>query len=148
MALQLADKARKQIIDNLAKDGRMIITACYNERNFTNRTFNLHDSYGCCVYYKGSPISGTKSYAGSLQASESKKWYGQNIQGRSEIDEFLDSYRANPSTISLVVAVAMPYAQVLENGRGLSRKYRVISMGYDKMQSILSKYKNATLRTI
>ena len=37
----------------------------------------------------------------------------------------------------MVVAAAMPYAEVLENASsGQTRKYRVISMSYEKLKSV------------
>ena len=43
--------------------------------------------------------------------------------------------------IDLAVAAAMPYAKVLEaGGGGISKKYRVISMSFQKLQELAHKY--------
>ena len=43
----------RRLIDELAEDGRKAIQTAYENRDFTNRTYNLHDSYGSAVYYNG-----------------------------------------------------------------------------------------------
>ena len=35
----------RRLIDELAEDGRRAIQTAYENRDFTNRTYNLHDSY-------------------------------------------------------------------------------------------------------
>ena len=70
-------------------------------------------------------------------ADEPRKWYKQQIWGREQIRKFLEAEYKPSSGIEMVVAAAMPYAEVLENASsGQTRKYRVISMSYEKLKSV------------
>lgn len=130
----------KGILDELESDAKRILNECVNERTFQHQTFNLYDSYGYGIYEKGRLIrSGFLS--SSPSASQHKKWYGQYITGREEIKDFLESGYSSSGTIDLVIAAAMPYAKVLEEGGGgIKKKYKVISMSFGKLNKIKNKY--------
>lgn len=129
------DLAVAALVQQLEAHGRRIVQECLTEADYQNRTYNLHDSYGWGVYANGKLVNMSTA---PKEASALRKWYGKPISGHDEIDEFLKGYvPTNTKTIELVIAAAMPYAQVLENGGGgIKRKYKVISMSYDKLMAI------------
>ena len=136
----------RRLIDELAEDGRRAIQTAYENRDFTNRTYNLHDSYGSAVYYNGVLQEASKHYI-TPSAEKSKRWRGRWIRGHDELIDFLHEYNARKKGLDLVIVAAMPYASYLEDGAGkLKRKYRVISGAWSQMQSLQSKYKGAIVR--
>lgn len=120
------------LIERLAEEGERVMRECLQEKDYTHQTYNLHDSYGYAVYYQGSI---KKKGMASPQASEAKEWHGEKVSGRSAITDFLNSYKPT-KVIELIVVAAMPYATDLEHGIGLRRKYKVIAMSYDKLQTV------------
>lgn len=138
--------AIRLIVTELEKDAKRILRECVNERTYEHDTKNLYDSYGYGIYVEGS-LMRSGFLSASPQASKGKKWYGTEIHGRNEIKTFLSSYDAK-GAICLVVAASMPYADVLEKGGGgLKKKYRVISMSFQKLQDIAKKY-NGIVNTL
>lgn len=133
----------RQLIQELALEGQKAIQEAYNNRDFTNRTYNLHDSYGSAVYYNG-VLQMDSVYFISPVASVAKKWYGKWLEGHDELIEFLQEYQGQKNGIELVIVAAMPYASILED----KRKYKVISGAWSQMQSIQSKHKGSTIRRV
>lgn len=124
------------LIEQLAKEGERIMRECLQERDYTHQTYNLHDSYGYAVYYKGSI---KKSGKASPQATQAREIDGEKISGERAIADYLNSY--NPSNgIELIIVAAMPYATELEHGQGLRRKYKVVSMSYDKLREVQGSF--------
>ncbi len=126
-----------KINSELVSDGERLIKSCREQATFTNRTNNLEDSYGSCVYYNGSEVSGSRKYLGQ-SATEGVKWYGETIYGRNEIDDFFDNYKPNKKGWELLLVAAMPYGEVVEH----TYKYKVIAMSHDMLQQLVPKYKN------
>lgn len=123
----------------MVTEGRRILKECVNEREYEHDTKNLYDSYGYGVYREGRLVG--KGFLGAAKAKESKDWYGEEIRGRSEIESFLQSEYKSDGGLELVIAAAMPYAVVLEKGSaGLHRKYKVISMSFDKLVDICPSF--------
>ena len=138
----LRQMAIKLIVKELEKDAKRILRECVDERTYEHDTKNLYDSYGYGIYVDGS-LTRSGFLSASPQASKEKKWYGTEVHGRNEIKTFLSSYDAK-GAICLVVAASMPYAVVLEQGGGgLKKKYKVISMSFQKLQDIAKKYNGA-----
>ena len=108
--------AIKLIVKELEKDAKRILRECVDERTYEHDTKNLYDSYGYGIYVEGS-LTRSGFLSTSPQASKGKKWYGTEVHGRSEIKEFLSSYDA--------------------------KKYKVISMSFQKLQDIAKKYNGA-----
>lgn len=127
------------MIEEMAKEGERIIKDCENERDYTHRTQNLYDSYGYGVYYNGA-LKKIGFLSSSPSAVKSKKWYGEGLKGREEIKAFLNKEYSASKGLELVIAAAMPYAVVLEQGVGVSHKYKVISMSYDKLKEICPSF--------
>lgn len=146
MAKTLKQQATEQLISQLANEGDRILRQCVEQRDYIHRTYNLYDSYGYGVYVKGR-LMRRGFLQRSPQASDPREWYGENVRGREEILEFLTSGYKPSQNIELVIAAAMPYASVLESGKGLRHKYKVISMSNDMLRDISQKY-NGTVKTI
>lgn len=146
MAKTLRQQAAEQLISRLANEGDRILRQCVEQRDYIHRTYNLYDSYGYGVYVKGR-LMRRGFLQRSPQAADPREWYGEDVRGREEILEFLTSGYKPSQNIELVIAAAMPYASVLESGKGLRHKYKVISMSYDMLRDIAQKY-NGTVKTI
>ena len=112
--------------DMLADEGGKLILQAVNSRDYTHRTYNLHDSYGSAVYLNDKLVEKSVMLLGS-KATKAKSYKGSKLKGSEEIMKYFRSYKPK-SAIELVVAAAMPYGVVLEKGGGgLRHKYKVIS---------------------
>ena len=127
----------KALISQLADDGEKAIREAYEGREFTNRTYNLHDSYGSAVYYDGTLVKSSIRYVGAEMAEEDDRY------GRNEVNDFFSNYRPkNRKGIDLVIVAAMFYADILEEGKGrLKRKYKVIAEGEDYMKNLATHFR-------
>ena len=115
-----------KFVDMLATEGGKLILQAVNSRDYTHRTYNLHDSYGSAVYLNGKLVEKSVMLLGS-KATKAKSYKGSKLKGSEEIMKYFRSYKPK-SAIELVVAAAMPYGVVLEKGGGgLRHKYKVIS---------------------
>lgn len=115
-----------KIVDMLANEGGKLILQAVNSRDYTHRTYNLHDSYGSAVYLNGALVDKSIRTLEPM-ATEAKKYKGSKLKGSEEIMRYFRSYKPK-SEIELLVVAAMPYGWVLEKGEGgLRRKYKVIS---------------------
>lgn len=112
----------------LAEEGGKLIRKAFDTANFRkDKTQNLHDSYGSCVFYRGREMPNTRRYVGRKALVGKVDPQGDLVFGRAEIDGYFDGYRPSSKGFELVFAVAMFYAVELEEGIGLRRKYRVLS---------------------
>lgn len=136
----IKDYFMNQLIQKLTDDGEKLVRRAYETRTFENRTYNLHDSYGSAVYVDGILIKSSVRYAGSPTAKAGKIYEDELIEGRFEIDAFFDWFKPRKKGVDLVVIAAMPYADILEKGAGLRRKYKVISGAKDLMNTIAYSY--------
>ena len=127
----------KALISQLADDGEKAIREAYEGREFTNRTYNLHDSYGSAVYHNGTLVKSSIRYVGAEMAEEDERY------GRNEVNDFFSNYRPkNRKGIDLVIVAAMFYADILEEGKGrLKRKYKVIAEGEDYMKNVATHFR-------
>ena len=136
----IKDYFMNQLIQKLTDDGEKLVRHAYEMRTFENRTYNLHDSYGSAVYVEGRLIKSSVRYAGSPIAKAGKVYEDELIEGRFEIDAFFDWFKPHKKGVDLVVIATMPYADILEKGAGLRRKYKVISGAKDLMNTIAYSY--------
>lgn len=123
----------------LAEDGKRLIDKAFARADFNkNKTQNLHDSYGSCVFYDRKEVSGTRRYVGRKAVVGRRNPSGEIVYGREEIDKYFDSYTPSTRGFELVTVAAIFYAEILEKGMGrLKRKYRVIS-GLDGDMALLA----------
>lgn len=158
-----ANRFIDQFIDHLADEGEAAIRTAYRHKDFTNRLYNLHDSYGSAVYYNGRLVKRSIRYLGPekhTKGIEGTGWQwtkarsmpdfrgtryfpGDQIDmtGREEVMDFFSQYTPPSTGIQLVVVAAMWYASILEKGGGnLRRKWRVISGARSSMDAIAQLY--------
>ena len=160
----------RQLVEQLANDGERIIKAAYNTRGFTNRTYNLHDSYASAVYVNGVLRHDSIRYIGPEKAElntarELGDYAGDRTRpvhratggdkrylkgdtvvayGRDEAKRFLNDYKPTSSGIQLVVIAAMFYAGIVE-----SKGYQVLSQSYTELLDLAKKYgKGATVKQL
>lgn len=132
----------EQMVASMRKDGDRILDECLASIDYTNQTYNLHDSYGYAIFVRGERVAMKTT---DQMATEGVKWYQQIIEGSEEIRRFFNAFKPSKG-IDLVIAAAMPYAEVLEGATsGQHRTYKVISMSYDKLQAVADKYPGATV---
>lgn len=138
----MANKDRvQQYVRLLSEEGRRIVNDQLRRKNYVNRTYNLHDSYGWGVYVDGKLVA---SGFTEEKATEEKEWNGDMYKGRKTITDFLQSkYKPHPG-IDLVVAVAMPYGIEVEE----KYKYEVIATAREDVMQLASKYRNASFGII
>lgn len=137
-----------RVLGQLEKEGQRILRECEQERTYTHQTRNLYDSYGFGVYYNGK-LTRKGFLSSSPTSTETKKWYGVEVEGREQIENFLNREYKPSKGIDLVIAAAMPYAHALENASsGQHQKYRVISMSYDKLVELQKQAKGSVVSII
>lgn len=138
-------KAVEQTRKEMVAEGQRIIRECVDERDYSHQTKNLYDSYGYGVYINGK-LRNKGFLAQRASAKKPRKWYGEEVWGRDEITTFLEKEHTPSKFMELVVVAAMPYAIVLEKGGGgLHRKYKVVSMSYDKLKDVCPSFGNVKL---
>lgn len=146
MATKLASNYIRELANKMANDGHKLIMKAYDQSDYNkNQTQNLHDSYGSAVFYNGKLVTGTMRFVGAIRASGGRyNSYTNSIEyGRDEIKDFFNTYKA-PEGLTLVIAVAMFYAGILEAGKSpLRHKYKVISMVGDDIEMLASKIDGA-----
>ena len=152
-----------RLIEELARDGEEAIHDAYYNRDWNNRTYNLHDSYGSAVYYNGTLVKSSIRYIGQEMAKSglnvgwvwtkgrsmpdyrgNRRLPGDEVEmrGREEVMDFFSHYQAAKKGIELVIVACMFYANILEDGVGkMKRKYHVISTAKSTMDEIAAKYK-------
>lgn len=130
-------KAVQAIVEHLARIGQEIVDKQLGDIGYTHRTYNLHDSYGWCVYVDGKPH--LMGFEGSAMATEVKKWKGRELSGRDEIKRLFESGYKPSAPIELAVAVAMPYGMVLEE----KMKYRVFATAASDVQQAARRIQHA-----
>lgn len=145
-----------EFYEDLIKKGEELVRKAFATSEFNqNRTQNLADSYGSCLFVNGREYPNSRKFLTPNQhASRPRRWYGELLEGREEIGKFFDNYTPVAGRTELVIAVAMPYGPILEEGGGrLKRKYRVISGISSEMDALLTKvrelgFRGATIRDI
>ena len=68
----------------LAQEGKRLIDTAFSTANFNkNKTQNLHDSYGSCVFYAGKEVPNTRRYVGRKALVGKTSPSGDLIFGRA-----------------------------------------------------------------
>lgn len=132
----------QDMIMSLADIGEDIIKMAYATKTFTDRTFNLRDSYVSAVFNKGRLVKGTKRYVGepkskvALEYDDFATGDPEMGTGREEADKFIAKWgfsSGRPGGITLVVAATMFYSGILESDR---YGYLVISHIQDELDAL------------
>lgn len=125
---QIAEAA---IIESLSELAKNSIDYAILGKGYTNRSFNLHDSYGFAIYHNGSLV---KKWMNSPEAT---KQDAQGSTGSQRASDFLDSFDSVGSWQLIVVAGEF-YADWLERVKGLD----VLSNAYQYTeQNFLQDFK-------
>lgn len=122
---QVTDKATKALVEALTTVGWQVAMEAYRRKTYTNRTFNLHDSYGSAVYVDGVLQPDTRKYVnrsrskrndvhGHIDSDNRYAPYGLN--GRRALDDFFNNLKISKRRkVTLVVAAAMWYGELVES---------------------------------
>lgn len=147
----MAKKERiSELVKFLSREGQKIVDNELSKVTYTYRTLNLRDSYGWGVYVDGKLVN--KGYTATSPGIK-KKWkvngVEEDITGYEAIVEFIEQkYKPHPG-IDLVVAVAMPYGEILQDGGGnVKKKYEVINLSRNALKDLASRFKNANFGII
>lgn len=146
MAKSLKNEYIASFAKSLIDEGAKAINEAYKTSEFQNWTYNLHDSYGCCLYYDGKEYLNSRRYVGRKALVGKTDPLGNLILGRQVLDDFFDSYKPKPKGFDLVIVAAIFYAYILEKGIGLRKKYRVISGARNLVEDIARKYKGSVIQ--
>lgn len=116
----IVSEYEKDVVRALKKLGHEAVLQAYAEKGFTNRSHNLHDSYGSAVYLRGAIVGSSVQYLENPISSKKDKKTGKT--GRQTVRDYLHSHSfgASNQEIVLVVVAAMYYAGILEAG-GMKR---------------------------
>lgn len=137
----LVDKYVSQLADKLIKKGKDLVEEALRTKTYEHDTYNLHDSYGAGVYYKGRLIR--EYYNTPSKAKKPKKNLGKSEYGKDNIRDYLHSeYKPTTNGIVLVVIATMFYGEILESGGGkLKQKYKVISQISSSAELVANEFK-------
>lgn len=136
------DKVIKAMVGNLSHIGQQIIDKELESVSYNHDTYNLHDSYGWCVYVGGKIEA--MGFVEPQNASKKKKWYGNELSGRDEIKKLFQARYKPTSYIELVVGVAMPYGMILEE----KMKYEVFAVAASSVEQAAKRIKGARYERI
>lgn len=154
---EIVDAFTRDLVNALAKLGGEAALYAYRKKSFTNRTFNLHDSYGSAVYVNGVLQEETMRYAGGQMSHRPGflKQTGKTPKKRSKLgqrsyrygkngrdvlhvffrgNEWYKGHKFGKSGIVLVVVAAMWYAGMLAK-----KGYRVAGAANEYLNSHLNK---------
>ena len=147
---QIKDKATKALVEALTTVGYKVAMEAYRRKTYTNRTFNLHDSYGSAVFVDGNLVPDSIKYVNRSRSKRADK-HGHSVTGaktgREALKRFFDQawIVRNKDRITLVVAAAMWYGELVE-----TKGFVVLDEAFVKsevsrrldsvMPSILAKY--------
>lgn len=125
---QIKDKATKALVEALTTIGWEVALEAYRRKTYTNRTYNLHDSYGSAVYLDGKLIPDSIKYierayatnvsrAGHNLINKSGDRKGKPMSGRESLKRFFEQAWVvrNKDRITLVVAASMWYGEMVES---------------------------------
>lgn len=137
---KLVDRYIDQLANKLIIRGKQLVKEAIDSVDYTHRTHNLHDSYGAGVYYQGKLKK--VYYSTPRLANNSRVIKGKEYKGSEEIKEALREYKPNSNGLVLVILATMPYAEILEKGKGrLRRKYKVISQISSMATDVAGEFK-------
>ena len=122
------------VINELADKGLKLIEKAYNNRQWNNQTYNLHDSYCSCVYVNNQYVKSSIRYLGEPLATQQPKGiYGKNNtrMGRDWAMEAIKEYKPNDKGIHLVIFASIPYAEDLEF---VKKRYVIYNVLNDAME--------------
>lgn len=110
----------------------------YRSKTYTNRTFNLHDSYGSAVYLNGKLVEDSIRYVNRSRSTRADR-HGRNQGGRTGREALKNFFKnawvvRKRDNFTILVAAAMWYAKIVE-----SKGYEVLDNEVVK-NSIMSNF--------
>jgi len=122
----------------------LILKDAYNRRSFSNKTWNLADSYVWVVYYKGEVRGSGYLWNGRTASTDSYLHeYSERVpvNGRRLAEEFISSYVSTfQGGWEMVWAAVAPYARILQKGwesNGRMHQFDVVSSIVDETRKDL-----------
>ena len=131
LAKELKKLATEEQTKRLLEYAPKMLNQAYNERTFSNDTFNLADSYVWIVYYKGVP-QGSGYLSNNRVATLDADYHHTKINGRKLAQEFVYKYQPSSNGWEVVWAATAPYSTYLESGTSRGQFYVITSI-YDKI---------------
>lgn len=104
--------ALQLIPEQLSALAMKAIDEAYKYKKYKDRTFNLHDSYGYGIYYKGDPVKIAMVDPSVAKVPDTKGGKGHDI-GLS----FLDSHKPTSKAWVLVIVAGEFYAEQVDAAR-------------------------------
>lgn len=138
----IKDRLVKDLVGVCASLGYKAALEAYRQKTYTNRTYNLHDSYGSAVYVRGELVKDSIRYVSRSRSVRDVR--GTN--GRKELLDFFSSIKVNQQQeIAIVVSAAMWYSDYVErkgyNVLDSSVVEGVIVRNFEKMvRPVFKKY--------
>lgn len=140
MAKKVKDNSINRLVDFLSGEAKKIIDEELKNVGYKHDTDNLHDSYGWGIYVYGKL---TRSGYQAQNAIAPRIWEREPLYGRDAITDFLERKYKPHDGIDLVIVVAMPYGQILQE-----RKYEVIAIAQNQLKALSRRFKNSTFGII
>lgn len=117
----IKDYIMRDIAQSLASIGWKVALEAYRQHTYTNRTYNLHDSYGSAVFIEGKLVEGSIRYVERAMSKKEDR-HGHSISesrtGRQALHRFFENSHwivRKKDQITVVVAAAMWYADIVES---------------------------------
>lgn len=132
-----------RIIKEMKDDCKRLVMRAQSTKDYTNRSFHLRDSYGAAVYHNGVLLTDTIYYREPVATgTKNFKRDGSLVStsGHRAMIDYLHRYKPRKKGLTIVLVAAMPYGEILESGRGLQRKYKVIIGSNSLMRELAAKY--------
>lgn len=137
------NEAVAQLVSTLTDLGQEVCKKAIENKGYTDRLYNLHDSIGSAVYVGGEIVPSSKRYAESKKSRGEYFDRGDNatysmMTGRQALDDYWNEHprlSGNYNSVELVVIAAVFYAGILED-RGIE----VMSVAAEYIENEMQKY--------
>lgn len=121
---QVKDKATKALVEALTTIGYEVALSAYRQKTYTNRTYNLHDSYGSAVFVDGKLVPDSIKFIERAYSKGVRGHFhnvvddeGTELDGRASLKRFFEQpwVVRKKDHVTLVVAAAMWYGDIVES---------------------------------
>lgn len=126
----IIDRMTKVLVETLTSVGWRVALDAYRSKTFTNRTYNLHDSYGSAVFVKGVLVKDSIKYVGrELSKKKDSHDRATTKTGREALHRFFKQpwVVRKKDDVTVVIAAAMWYGSIVE-----SKGYTVLDSDFIK----------------
>jgi len=113
----LEDAINLTLLDSISKAAHKLLTEIFEDRQWSDDTGNLRDSFGYAVFKDGVQVK--RDYLAAEQASKPYQPRGRMrsvgvLRGRQQVDAALDEYQPRNFDYEVVIVAGMYYAVILE----------------------------------